>query len=408
MFRDRSLRTRLARLFARFPIVVVTGARQVGKTTLLRHLFGDRAGYVVFDPVLDVEGARRDPDLFLANHRTPLILDEIQFAPELVPALKRRVDASGAAGQYLVTGSQQWSVMRSVAESLAGRAVFLHLEGFSLAEAAGAPDRSWLARWLDNPETFQAAGRLTLPRLLWEQVWRGFLPGVQDVPEDLVPDVLTGYVRTYIERDVRALGEVSDWHEFGRFVRIVAALTAQEVNHSHLGREIGLRGETARRWLSLLRATFQWSEVPALSSNATKRVSSRPKGHFADSGLACALMAISSPRALAGHPSSGALFETAVVAEVRKQASLMAPSPVLWHWRSHGGAEVDLVLERDGILFPLEIKATSHPSRADTSGLLAFRRAHPHARIARGLVVAPCETSYPVSENDVALPWDAA
>lgn len=411
MYTPRHLTQRLYQLADHFPVVVVTGARQVGKSTLLQHTLGQRAEIVVFDPVVDVENARQDPELFLDNRPPPLILDEIQYAPELVASIKRRVDRDRRPGQYILTGSQQWGVLRSLAESLAGRAVFLDLEGFSLAEIAGkTASRPWLQVWLEEPEVLLTppAGRLPLPRTLYAQLWRGWLPDAQTLPDELVADFHAAYQRTYIERDVRLLADISDWQLFGRFVRLTAALTAQEINYSQLGRELGLTPQTAGRWLSILKATFQWFEIPAYSGNAVKRVSSKPKGFVADTGVACAAQAISSPHAIGGHPLWGALFETAVAAELRKQCALLSPRPNLYHWRAYSGAEVDFLLEWNGTWFPIEVKAKSQPSRRDTGGLTAFRKAYPTLSIAKGLVIAPVDTVRPLAEDTYALPWDIA
>lgn len=396
-------------LAAAFPVVVVVGARQVGKSTLLEQVFGARCGRVVFDPAQDVGQARQDPDLFLDNHPAPMILDEIQFAPELVAALKRRVDQDRRPGRYFLTGSQQWQVLKAMAESLAGRAVFLDLEGFCLGEVAGAEAlAAWLPAWVEDPEAFgkETRGRLTLPCTAYEMVWRGTLPEATRLPREVVPDFWAGYFRTYVERDVRLLAELSDWHTFGRFVRLAAGLTAQEINASHVGRELGITPQTARRWLDLLRGTFQWHEVPAFSGNAVKRVSGKPKGYIADTGLACWAQAISGPSALSGHPMWGALFETFVAGEIRKQSALMSPAPRLHHWRSAGGAEVDFLLERDGRYFPIEVKAKSRPVRADARGGWAFAEAYPHLKVAPTLVVAPCERAEWISDQGFALPWD--
>ncbi len=411
MYLERSVTGRLKSLFASFPVVVLAGARQVGKSTLLQHVLGEVADSVVFDPVVDVANARSDPELFLDNFPPPLILDEIQYAPELVPAVKRRVDRNRQPGQYVLTGSQQWGVLRSTAESLAGRAVFLDLEGFSLAEIAGrAAPSSWLESWIEAPDSFldRPRDRLAGAVTLYEQLWRGWLPEVQGLPLDMVAPYWEGYLRTYLERDVRVLADVSDWQTFGRFVRLLGALTSQEINHSQLGRELGLSPQTAKRWVDLLVATFQWHEVAAFSGNLVKRASVRGKGYVADSGLVCAAQAISSPKALADHPLLGALFETAVVAEIRKQVALLSPRPAMYHWRRHGGAEVDLVLERDGVLYPVEVKARSRPSRRDCSGLAAFRAAFPALRIAPGLIVAPCERLLRLTSDVIAIPWDLA
>lgn len=409
MYTPRFLTTRLETLARTFPVVVVAGARQVGKSTLLGHVFGHKAEVVVFDPAQDIGNARQDPDLFLDNHPPPIILDEIQFAPELVAAIKRRVDKDRRPGQYLLTGSQQWHVLRSLAESLTGRAVFLDLEGFSLGEVAQADASSaWLPAWMEDPAGFVAShrGRLELPYSPFELVWRGSLPEATRLPLEVLPDFWAAYFRTYIERDVRLLTEVSDWHIFGRFVRLAAALTGQEINRSQFGRELGVTPQTARRWLDLLTATFQWFEVPAYSGNAIKRVSGKGKGYIADTGFACWAQAISSPSSLGGHPMWGHLFETYIAGELRKQMSLLAPAPHLYHWRSAGGAEVDFLLERDNQFFPIEVKGKTRVSRSDARGILAFRAAYPKLKVAPGLVIAPCERLERLSEDAVALPWD--
>jgi predicted AAA+ superfamily ATPase len=205
---------------------------------------------------------------------------------------------------------------------------------------------------------------------------------------------------------VRLLAEVADWQLFGRFLQLAAALSGQEVNHSQLGRELGLTPQTAGRWLTILVATFQWFEVPAFSGNAIKRVSSRSKGYIGDTGLLCSGQAISSPYAIGGHPLWGAIFETAAAAELRKQISLISPKPNLYHWRSYGGAEVDFLVELDGRYYPIEAKAKSIPDRRDATSITAFRKQYPALAIGPGLVLAPTDRMMQITENDFALPWD--
>ncbi|MCP4603909.1 MAG: ATP-binding protein [Proteobacteria bacterium] len=410
MYIQRLITERLYRLAESFPVIVISGARQVGKSTLLQNALPRETDYVVFDPVVDIENARRDPELFLDNHLSrPLLLDEIQYAPELAAALKRRIDKDRSPGQFILTGSQQWQVMKSLAESLAGRAAFLDLEGFCLVEIANqAHHGGWLEVWLDDPEGLVKSNPRVydLDRTLYEMLWRGWLPDAVLLPLESIPDFHEAYFRTYVERDVRLLGDISDWQSFGRFVRLVAALTAQELNYSQLGRDIGITPQTSKRWLDMLRATFQWFDVPAFSGNTVKRVSSKPKGYIADTGFACASQLISSPRALGGHPMLGALFETAVAGEIRKLCTVMSPRPRIYHWRSRGGAEVDLILERDGRLFPIEIKVKSRPSRGDTRGITAFRKTYSHLDVAPGLVIAPTEQLLKISDNDFTMPWN--
>ncbi|MDA3874798.1 MAG: DUF4143 domain-containing protein [Kiritimatiellae bacterium] len=368
-----------------------------------------KAEHIVFDSVVDVGNAKEDPELFLRNRGTPLILDEIQYVPELVPSIKRQVDQHKEKGLYILTGSQQWSVMKTASESLAGRASFVDLEGFCLSEIFEQPtENHWLKRYLEDPASFVQTKqkRLDSKAGLFEQLWRGFLPDANSFELEWIPEYFQGYLRTYIERDVRLLGEVADWGQFSRFVRISSALSAQEVNHSQLGREIGITPQTAQRWLSMLRATYQWFEIPAFHGNTLKRISSKPKGYFGDTGMASHLQMISSPDVLSGHPLAGSFFETAVVSEIRKLSKTLPVPPALYHWRSHGGAEVDLLMERDGTWYPIEVKMHTRPGKKDAKGIHAFRESYPALTVSPGLVICPCEQIQPLSNHAHAVPWD--
>lgn len=407
-YRHRHLSERLQHLFAHFPCVIVVGARQVGKSTLLTHLFPE-ASHILLDPIQDVQNIRRDPDLFLNNTTLPVIFDEVQYAPELIPALKRFIDKNKHPRQFLLTGSQQWGVLNTISESLAGRAIIITLDGFSLAEAANATlNKPWLLKWLEDPVHFLAEPltRLALPYSLYEMLWRGALPEANFLPKEIIADFHASYQRTYIERDIRLLANVSDLTQFGRFVRLTAALTAQEINYSELGRDIGITPQTAKRWLATLAQTFEWFEIPAYSNNPIKRISEKPKGYFADTGQVCYSQMISSPEAISSHPLWGALFESAVVSELRKQANLITTPPQFYHWRLHSGAEVDLILERDGKFYPIEIKAKSKVTSNDAKNINTFRKLYSHLNIQKGLIIAPTDSKYAVTENVWVTPWD--
>jgi len=408
-YRTRHAESRLKRLAKHFKVVLVTGARQVGKSTLLRHVFPDMK-VVVFDPVQDLYGARQDPDLFLDNFPSPVILDEIQFVPELLPALKRRVDQSDFAGQYVLTGSQNLSVLRAVAESMAGRVGILHLEGMTLNEIAGKGHiPGWLGVYLDDPgclpglfrSTFNPSG--SLARVLW----RGCLPALLDLPDDVVPDYLQSYVQTYVERDVRLMEDIRELARFGRFLGLTGALTAQEVNASQFGRDVGVAPSTARKWLDLLTNTFQWLELFPYHGNTVKRLSGKRKGFLRDTGMACHLQRISSPEALVVSPMLGPMFETWAVNAIRRQFVNLAVSPQAYHWRTAGGAEVDLVLERDGRLYPIEVKCKTNVSKHDARGLRAFRETYPNDVASTALIVYAGTQCYRVDENVIAIPWNA-
>lgn len=390
--------------------ILLVGARQVGKTTLLKHLFPG-IKLVTFDPVADVMGARANPDLFLETVGTPAILDEVQYAPELFPALKRRLDAGEGPGQYLLSGSQNPLLLRQVAESMAGRVLVYELEACSVGERlglAGGGAKPWLARFFEGggswdnamPEAPKAG------RSLMETLWRGSLPEETTMPLRFVKRHAASYVRTYLERDVRIAGGVGDLEAFSRFLALAAALSAQEINHSQFGREIGVSPATADRWLGLLKATFQWHELPPWKGNAVKRISGKPKGIFADTGIQTLLMRISSPEALLASPFRGAVFETFVAGEIRRQLQPFAGGVGHWHWRTNGGAEIDNVLERDGILHPFEAKCKDHLDAYDLRGIKAFRETYGDAAGDGAIVYAGSEV-YRLDGRTLAIPWNA-
>lgn len=417
--KPRALSSKIQLLAQHFPVVVVVGARQVGKSTLLGNLFGDSHEHITFDPVQDVRGANADPDLFLRNslpkhnnagsdNVSGLILDEIQYAPLLVPALKRAVDADRRPGRFIVTGSQAWEVTKSISESLAGRAAVVTLRSFSVEESVGKGDsESWWVGLLKSskPEDYL---RATRSRALSpaEALWRGWYPGANALPDSIVPDFYHFYILSYIGRDVRLLAQIDDVLLFSRFYRLCGSLTGQEINLSHCGREIGVTPQTARRWLDILASTFQWIEIPAYSRNFGKRLSGKSKGYMADTGVACYTSGISGAGVVAGHMLWGPLFESMVVVDIEKALSTLSPVASLHHWRAHSGAEVDLLIESEGMIIPVEIKGKSNPTVRDARGLSAFVDAYPKLRIPFSLVVAPVHVPYKLGNTTYVVPWD--
>lgn len=405
-YRSRHIESKLLEHGRHFKVVLVTGARQVGKSTLLGHLFPKLKTFV-FDPVQDLYGVRQDPDLFLENFPPPLILDEVQYVPELLPALKRKVDTLDSPGRYYLTGSQNLTMLRSVSESMAGRVGILHLEGMTAAELFDHPDALWVRTFLEAPEEIisNIRGLLEVPPLP-ELLWRGSLPGCIDLPDSIIADYYRSYIQTYVERDVRIVEDIRELAGFSRFLGLSAALTGQEINASQLGREIGITPATARRWLDLLLTTFQWLELLPYHGNTIKRVSGKRKGYWRDTGLACFLQRISSPDSLAVNPLFGAIFETLVVNSIFRQAQLLPTPPQLYHWRTAGGAEVDLIMELDGRLYPVEIKGKARLSGHDASGLRAFRQTYGQSLVGPGLVVYAGRECYRLDHDTIALPWN--
>lgn len=412
-YRHRAIESKLETLSKHFPVVVVTGARQVGKSTLLAHLFGKVARHFIFDPVTDEFGVCRDPQFFLQQYETPLILDEIQYAPELLAVIKKRVDQNRKPGQFYLTGSQNLSVIKSISESMAGRAVVVDMDSMTVPERHGSAGKGlsfWLETIIASGKKFESLRDLKRFRAasksepIFKMLWRGGYPGTLDLPDDLFADYFRSYVRTYVERDIRVLAKVSDQQTFSRFFGFVAAMTAREVNHSQLGRELGITPQTASRWLDILKATYQWFELPAYHGNLIKRLSNKGKGYVTDTGLACYLARISSAEALAIQPIFGSIFETHIVLEIKRMFSVLSAPVNLYHWRAHSGAEVDLVIERDGLLWPVEIKSKANINSSDIRGLNAFRAAYPK-QCASAIVVASVKEPFLFSKDVIVLPY---
>ncbi|MCB1159871.1 MAG: ATP-binding protein [Leptospiraceae bacterium] len=410
---DRLLKDKIQEIFSNFPILALIGARQVGKSTLIRQVFGDKLKTVVLDPIEDIGGARKDPDFFLQNHPPPLFLDEIQYVPELLPAIKRKVDKEKKKGMYILSGSQNFLLMKNISESLAGRVYIQEL--YSLCgkeedQITNSP--SFLSEWLQSEgqldiSHIQAIGSSvqTPQEPLLKRVWKGGLPGLLHISESLISGYWKSYIQTYIERDIRVLSRVESLQTFGNFVALLSALTAGEINYNELGRELGIDRKTAIAWSELLQASFQWVEIPAYSGNAIKRISSKKKGYFTDTGLISFFQKIPSHNILASHPFLGRMVETYLFMEIYKLVSPYGMKPNFYHFRTHSGSEIDLILEYGGTLFPIEFKTKTHPGKNDARSFSVFRDTFPKLKIARGLIVCSIEAPQIISENGMAIPY---
>lgn len=408
MYKKRFLEDKLLRIAKQFKIVLIVGARQVGKSTLLSNTFPTYQ-HITFDPLQDLYGARKDPDLFLQSYPGPIILDEIQYVPELLPALKRKVDQSDAMGQYFLTGSQNIMVMKNISESLAGRVAILHLSGITPYEVAEKEfNETWLIKYLESPTTIQSQFKdiLYLPESLFSAIWRGNYPATIDSNLEKLQLFFSSYIQTYIERDVRLFENIRDLEQFDTFLGLASALTAQEINFAQLGREVDITPAIAKRWLALLKHTYLWIETPAYSGNTIKRLSQKPKGYVTDTGLGCYLQRIASPDSLIRSFARGAMFESYCISLMQALCDNIGVPPRFYHWRTNGGAEVDVILERDGMLYPIEIKAASMVSLSDASGIKAFMQTYPNERIAPGLVLYAGDRCFYLAENIIALPWN--
>jgi predicted AAA+ superfamily ATPase len=320
-----------------YPVVTVTGPRQSGKTTLCRAAFPDKP-YVSLETPDVREEALRDPRGFLARYPAGAVLDEVQRAPALLSYLQEIVDERRRNGDWVLSGSQNFALLERVTQSLAGRSAMLQL----------------------LPLSFEEVRTLGRPRSLDEQLLRGGYPRLYD--QDLAPQVwLADYVMSYIERDVRQLQDIGDLGAFQTFLRVCAGRVGQVLNLSALGADCGISHTTARRWMSVLEASYVAFPLRPLHRNVTKRLTKSPKLHFYDVGLAAYLLGIRTREDLAYHPLRGALFENWVVSEVLKWRWNRGLSGELAYYRDARGAEIDLVLDRPFEPIALEVKAGRTP-----------------------------------------------
>lgn len=331
---DRNLAPYLKQAASYYPVALVTGPRQSGKTTLCRAAFPDHA-YVTLEPLDQRENASRDPRGFLAEFRSGAIIDEVQQAPKLLSYLQEEVDRDPAPGRFILTGSQHFGLTALVTQSLAGRCAVLTL----------------LPPSLDELRRFEAA-----PVDLLTTLWMGAYPRIHDrgIP---AARWLADYLATYVQRDVRAVLNIGDLLAFTDFIRLCAGRSGQEINLSKLGGDAGISHNTARQWLSVLEAGYLVQRLPAWHSNLRKQVVKAPKLHFIDSGLACHLLDIREPEQLRHHPLRGAVFESWVAAEVLKRQVHAGLSPRTFHYRESRGLEVDLLLEDQGKYLAIEAKS---------------------------------------------------
>jgi hypothetical protein len=408
MYIKRDFEDKLKQLTRLYPAVLVTGARQTGKTSLTRHLLGAHR-WVPLDQAAILDMARRDPGLFLQNHPPPVIIDEAQKAPELFPELKFMIDDRRVQpGQLILTGSQPLQLMSMVTESLAGRVGILELPPMALAEIFDAPGRPrTLMQWLDNPPLGE---RFPYARSPLECLLRGgfpamALPSLSPRPEDAVQR-LSDYIQTYLSRDLRDLAHIDDLGRFERFLRQLSIHASRLLNVSEVASGAGIPQSTADQWVGLLEASHLFWSARGYARQHTRRERKGPKGFLVDSGLHASLLGYTTPSQLVASPLLGAIFETAAANSIRKVArSDGRPLPV-YHWRYGDKEEVDLIVELShDELCLVEFKWTANPTMADTSGIMAYRQRY--RRSTKAVVVTTAEECFWLTSDILHLPWSA-
>jgi predicted AAA+ superfamily ATPase len=360
MYIDRAIESRVLHTSQSFPAVLVTGPRQVGKTTLLQRLGGEERNYVTLDDPNARFLAKTDPAMFLERYEPPVTIDEVQYAPELFQYIKMNADRSRKNGGYWLTGSQIFHTMKNVSESLAGRVGILNLLGLSNNEINGTPSEAFTTSPNRLAARLKTVQKMTLSEI-YSRIFRGSSPALYAKPDTPLETFYSSYISSYLQRDIRDLTQVADEMAFFNFMVCAAARTSKPVVYEEIAKDAGISAPTAKKWMSILVSSHIVALVQPYHNNALKRVTKMPVLHFLDTGLCAYLLKWGSPEVLERGAMSGAFFESWVFAEIYKSYLNAAKEPPVYYYRDKDQKEIDLLLFRNGTLYPIEIKKSASP-----------------------------------------------
>ena len=404
MFLPRAISEACLEASKQFSVLLLTGPRQVGKTTLLQRMAKKDRNYVTLDDPAARTLAQTDPALFLERFEPPVLIDEIQYAPQLLPLIKMAVDRGGRKRpSFWLTGSQQFQLMKGISETLAGRVAILNLLGLSNRERRKLNVN--VPPFLPTPAALKArqadATALTLKRA-YSDIWLGSYPALATKAVRDRDLFYSSYLQTYLQRDVRDLAQVGNEAGFLRFLKACAARTAQMLNLSDLARDADIAVNTAKSWLSVLQTSFQVALLQPYHSNLTKRLVKAPKLYFLDTGLCAYLAEWSSPQTLEAGAMSGAILETYVFSEVLKSWWNQGKQPQLFYYRDKEGREIDLLIMQDRKIHPVEVKKAGSPRSDSAASFPALERFS--SSIGPGAVVCLCREMLPIRRGVTAVP----
>lgn len=400
----RDIEEKILALSKEYACILITGPRQVGKTTVLRQLMDDDRAYVTLDDLEERSLAKRDPAMFLQLHATPIMIDEVQYAPELFSYLKIEIDKGAKPGTYWLTGSQAFKLMTLAQESLAGRVAILHMPSLSQHELYGSGKCVPFTLDLDALKQREKANTPADIAQIYQRIWKGSMPGLASGKFSDRDVFYSSYLQSYIDRDVKDQVQLADPLQFRDFVRAAACRAGQMLNVHDIAQDVGVSDDTAKRWLQVLEKSDIIFYLRPYSNNLLKRTVKTPKLYFFDTGLVAYLTRYSTPEILACGAMNGAILENFVVAELLKSYHNNAKECLLWYYRDSNSNEIDMVMESDGMLHPLEIKRSVNPG----SELIAAFKLLDKASLPRGSGAVLCmrpRLSAINSENYILPIW---
>ncbi len=357
----RDIEDKILSLSKEYSCILITGPRQVGKTTVLRQLMTEDREYVTLDDLEERSLAKRDPAMFLQIHSTPIMIDEVQYAPELFSYIKMEIDKGAEPGTYWLAGSQAFKLMELAQESLAGRVAILHMSSLSQHEIYGSGNCEPFTLDLSKLKKREKTNTSADISEIYERIWKGSMPGLASGKFSDRDVFYSSYLQTYIDRDVKEQVQLADPLLFSDFVRAAACRAGQMLNIHDIAQDVDISDDTAKRWLQVLEKSDVIFFLRPYSNNLLKRTVKTPKMYFFDTGLVAYLARYSSPEILANGAINGAILENFVVSELLKSYNNNAKECLLWYYRDSNSNEIDMVIESDGMLHPLEIKRSVNP-----------------------------------------------
>ena len=401
MYINRHILPYLERMKKQFRVLLVTGSRQVGKSTLLKNKLLPEYDYVTLDDFSDLSIAQKDAALFFKNHPLPVIVDEVQRAPNLFLQIKLLADNSEEKGKIILTGSQSYKLLSNAADSLAGRVCIINMSSLSLREKYGIdfnteflPTEEYISKRKKSVKTYAN---------LWNHIWRGSMPELADDTIEWEA-FYRSYIRTYIDRDVADLIDVKNLVKFNNFMQCIASRVGELFNADSLARDVGVTSKTISQWTSILESSGVIKLLQPYEKNVSNRAVKTPKIYFMDTGLVCHLVGWSSSQVAMNGAMSGSLFENFVVSEIIKSYYNSGhDSKDIYFYRDKDKKEIDLIIEKDNILYPIEIKKSAQPT-IDMAKSLSVLHKIPGKTVGQGCILCQCDKMHYLSDNVAALP----